>query len=55
MPSGLLTPAHVALIMIVLLLFLGPKRLPETGRAVGRGIRKFKDGIAGDRDSSPHS
>ena len=47
MPTGLLTPAHVGLLLIVLLLIFGPKRLPETGRALGRGIREFKDAITG--------
>jgi sec-independent protein translocase protein TatA len=47
MLTGLLTPGHVALILIVLLLILGPKRLPETGRALGRGLREFRDAITG--------
>jgi sec-independent protein translocase protein TatA len=54
MPNGLITPAHVGLILIVLLLIFGPKRLPETARALGRGIREFKAAITGNRDSSPH-
>jgi len=55
MPTGLLTPAHVGLILIVLLLIFGPRRLPETGRALGGGIREFKDAITGDRPSSSHA
>ena len=55
MPTGLLTPAHVALVLIVLLLMFGPKRLPEIGRGLGRGIREFKEAITGDRDSSSHA
>ena len=47
MPTGLLTPEHVGVILIVLLLVFGPKRLPEAGRALGRGIREFKDAITG--------
>ena len=54
MPNGLLTPAHVGLILIVLLLIFGPKRLPETARALGRGIREFNAPITGNRDSSSH-
>jgi len=33
---------------LVLLLVFGPKRLPEMGRSVGRGMREFKDSISGD-------
>ena len=47
MISQLLTPTHLAIVLIVLLLILGPKRLPESGRALGRGIREFKDAITG--------
>ena len=34
-------------IILVLLLVFGPKRLPEMGRSLGRGMREFKDSIAG--------
>ena len=38
----------MALILLVALLVLGPKRLPEVGRAVGRGIHDFKGAINGE-------
>lgn len=38
----------VILVIVVLLLFFGPKRLPIIGRELGRGMREFKDGITGD-------
>jgi sec-independent protein translocase protein TatA len=50
MASGLLTPTHIALGLIVLLLILGPRRLPQTGRALGTGIREFRQAIT-ERDS----
>ncbi len=34
-------------ILVVLLLIFGPKRLPEIGRAVGHGMREFKDSVSG--------
>jgi sec-independent protein translocase protein TatA len=38
-------------ILLVLLIIFGPKRLPEMGRSLGRGMREFKDSITGsDRD-----
>ena len=45
--TGLLQPSHLIVLLVVLLLVLGPKRLPEAGRAVGRGLREFKDSVAG--------
>jgi sec-independent protein translocase protein TatA len=51
--SGLITPTHIAFLLVVLLLMFGAKRLPETGRALGRGIREFKEAITGrDTDTS---
>ncbi len=35
---------------IVVLLVFGPKRLPEMGRSLGRGMREFKDSISSDED-----
>jgi len=55
MPTGWLTPAHVTLMLIVLLLTFGPKRLPQTARALGRGIRESKEAITGYRDNASHA
>jgi len=35
------------IILIVLLVVFGPKRLPEMGRSLGRGMREFKDSVTG--------
>jgi sec-independent protein translocase protein TatA len=53
MPFQLGIP-EVILVLVVALLFLGPKRLPEAGRSLGKGIREFKDGITGN-DDNQHS
>lgn len=42
MLGDILQPTHLLLILIVALLVLGPKRLPEAGRSLGRGLRDFK-------------
>jgi sec-independent protein translocase protein TatA len=47
MTTGLLSPTHIAIVLIIALLVFGPKRLPQVGHALGRGIREFKEGITG--------
>lgn len=41
------------LILVVALLVFGPKRLPEMGRSLGRGMREFKDSISGNKNDEP--
>jgi sec-independent protein translocase protein TatA len=41
------------LIILVLLLVFGPKRLPEMGRSLGRGLREFKESVTGKDDEEP--
>jgi sec-independent protein translocase protein TatA len=40
----------LVVILIILLLVFGPKRLPEMGRSIGRGMREFKDSLSGSGD-----
>lgn len=47
---------ELLVILVIALIVLGPKRLPEAGRALGKGMREFKDSISGvsdDRDDRP--
>lgn len=48
MGSGLVSPLHIAIFALVVLLAFGPKRLPEIGRSLGKGMRELKDGITHD-------
>ncbi len=48
---GLENPLHLLLIAVVVLMVFGPKRLPDVGRSLGRGIREFKDSISGEPDA----
>ena len=43
--TGFLTPTHVLLLLVVVLLLFGAKRLPEFGRSLGSGMREFKQSI----------
>jgi sec-independent protein translocase protein TatA len=45
---GLDNPLHIAILVVILLLVFGAKRLPEMGRSIGTGMREFKDSISGD-------
>jgi len=46
---------EVLILLLVVLLVFGPKRLPEMGRSLGRGMREFKDSISGkDDDEAVH-
>jgi sec-independent protein translocase protein TatA len=48
-PFGIGVPEILVLLLIALLVF-GPKRLPEMGRSLGRGMREFKESIQGKDD-----
>jgi sec-independent protein translocase protein TatA len=43
-------PLELAIVLIIALVVFGPKRLPELGRSLGRGIREFRGSVSGDRD-----
>jgi sec-independent protein translocase protein TatA len=52
--DAILQPTHLIIILTVVLLVLGPKRLPGAGRALGQGLREFRASIHGnesDKDS----
>ena len=52
MPS--IGPLEIAVILVVALVVFGPKRLPELGKAMGKGIREFKGSLVlDDRDEIP--
>jgi sec-independent protein translocase protein TatA len=41
-------PMELVIVLVIALIVLGPKRLPEVGRSVGRGMREFKESLTGD-------
>ncbi len=40
-------PMELILVLVIALIVLGPKRLPEAGKALGKGLREFKDSVSG--------
>jgi sec-independent protein translocase protein TatA len=40
-------PLEIVLVLVIALIVLGPKKLPEAGRSIGRGMREFKDSLSG--------
>jgi len=47
---GNVGPLEVLLVLIIALIVFGPKRLPELGRSLGKGIREFRGALDGKRD-----
>ena len=43
----LVNPVHIAFIVAIALIFLGPKRLPELARGLGTGMREFRESLSG--------
>ncbi len=52
MATGFLSPVHVALLLVVVLMVFGAKRLPEFGRSLGSGMRGFKRALDGQEDEN---
>jgi sec-independent protein translocase protein TatA len=47
MGANIVTPTHLLLVVVVLLLVFGTKKLPELGRGIGSAMREFKGGVTG--------
>jgi sec-independent protein translocase protein TatA len=47
---GWVGPGEIIILLIVALLVFGPKKLPEMGRSIGKGMREFKSSISGSDD-----
>ena len=47
---GNIGPMELVLVLAIALIVLGPKKLPEAGRAIGRGMREFKESLSGRAD-----
>lgn len=54
MVGDILQPTHLLFVLVIALLVLGPKRLPEVAKTLGKGIRDFRGAISGDGDHPDH-
>ncbi len=46
---GNIGPLEIAIVLIIALIVFGPKRLPELGSSLGRGIREFRNTVTGEK------
>jgi len=49
---GMMGPNQMILILVVVLLLFGGRKIPELMRGLGRGVKEFKDGVANDEKES---
>ncbi|MDQ3631905.1 MAG: twin-arginine translocase TatA/TatE family subunit [Actinomycetota bacterium] len=42
-------PMELIIVLAIALIVLGPKKLPEVGKSVGKGMREFKEAVSGDK------
>jgi len=43
-------PLEIGIVLLIVLVIFGPKRLPELGKSLGSGMKSFKDSVTGDED-----
>lgn len=51
--GDLFQPTHLMVILVLLLVLFGAKRLPELGKGIGEGLKGFKEGLKGVTDPPP--
>ncbi len=51
--NGLFQPSHLLLILVVVLIVFGPGKLPEVGKALGKGLRDMRSAFAGSEEEEP--
>jgi sec-independent protein translocase protein TatA len=43
-------PLELGIVLVIALIILGPKKLPDMGRSLGKGMREFKSAVTGDNN-----
>jgi sec-independent protein translocase protein TatA len=49
--EGLMAPTHLIVLLVIVVLLFGSKRIPEVGRSLGAGLRGFHEGVTA---TTPH-
>jgi sec-independent protein translocase protein TatA len=48
-------PLEIGIVLLIVLVIFGPKRLPQLGRSLGSGMREFKDAVTGKNKDEPEA
>ena len=50
---GIENPVHLLFVAVIALIVLGPRRLPQLARSLGRGVREFRQAVSGETPEDP--
>ena len=51
--TGLASPSHLIIVLVIILLLFGAKRIPELAKGLGTGIKEFREGVSASDDPKP--
>lgn len=51
--TGLASPSHLIIVLVIILLLFGAKRIPELAKGLGSGIKEFREGVSAGDDANP--
>ena len=51
--TGLASPSHLIIVLVIILLLFGAKRIPELAKGLGSGIKEFREGVSASDDATP--
>ncbi len=51
--TGLASPSHLIIVLAIVLLLFGAKRIPELAKGLGTGIKEFREGVSTSEDADP--
>ena len=49
--TGLASPSHLIIVLVIILLLFGAKRIPELAKGLGTGIKEFREGVSSSDDA----